>query len=113
MLSRFIFSFIFRYNYKLIREYTWSVKKNTDLEENCNFIFRDDGVYYNTLATRVRLNKRRAKGGKISNIRLAVKYRNYTRDELKQQVIHFIYHLIDFFLIVYLNRNLDVKILSR
>jgi hypothetical protein len=80
----------FRYNYKLLREYTWSVKKNTDLEENCNFIFKDDGVYYNPLATRVRLNKRRAKGGKISNIRLAVKYRNYTRDELKQQVNFFI-----------------------
>ena len=62
------------------------MKKSTGFEENCSFIFKDDGVYYNPLATRVRLNKRRSKGGKIGNIRLAVKYRNNTRDELKQQV---------------------------
>ncbi len=93
----------------MIREYTWSVKTNTGYEENYNFIFKDDGVYYNPLATRVRLNKRRAKGGKISNSRLIVKYRSYTRDETRQQVclieifFYFIFHM------GYKFRKIDLK----
>lgn len=53
-------------DYKLAREYNWSVKNkaSTGYEENYFLAFRQgEGVFYNELQTRVKLNKRRAKGG--------------------------------------------------
>jgi hypothetical protein len=48
-------SLFFRYHYKLIREYTWSVKtkSNSGYEENFYFLMKDSGVYYNQLETRL------------------------------------------------------------
>lgn len=46
---------VFRYDYKIAREYNWNVKNKASkgYEENYFFIFRDgDGVYYNELETR-------------------------------------------------------------
>ena len=76
------------YEFKLTREYTWVIKskRNDGYEENYYFIVRDDGVFYNELETRVRLNKRRSKGGKVNNTKLSVKYRPFARQELKAQV---------------------------
>uniref|UniRef100_H2YJZ3 RNA polymerase II-associated factor 1 homolog n=1 Tax=Ciona savignyi TaxID=51511 RepID=H2YJZ3_CIOSA len=53
------------YDYRLAREYNWNVKNKASkgYEENYYFVFREDGVHYNELETRVRLSKRRAKGG--------------------------------------------------
>lgn len=75
------------YDFKLAREYTWNIKSkvNSGYEENYYFIIKEDEVYYNELETRVRLSKRRTKLGKIGNTRLNVKYREYTRQELKHQ----------------------------
>lgn len=75
------------YDFKLAREYTWNIKSkvNSGYEENYYFIMKDDAVYYNELETRVRLSKRRTKLGKIANTRLSVKYRGYTKPELKNQ----------------------------
>lgn len=53
------------YEYKMAREYNWNVKSKASkgYEENYFLVFRPDGVYYNELETRVRLNKRRQKVG--------------------------------------------------
>lgn len=49
------------YEYKMAREYNWNVKSKASkgYEENYFLVFRQDGVSYNELETRVRLNKRR------------------------------------------------------
>ncbi|XP_048378421.1 RNA polymerase II-associated factor 1 homolog [Stegostoma tigrinum] len=80
------------YEYKISREYNWNVKNKASkgYEENYFFIFRDgDGVYYNELETRVRLSKRRAKGGhgvqSNTNAVLVVKHRDMNEKELEAQ----------------------------
>lgn len=58
------------YEYKMAREYNWNVKSKASkgYEENYFFVMRQDGVYYNELETRVRLNKRRQNIGQQQNI---------------------------------------------
>lgn len=53
------------YEYNMAREYNWNVKSKASkgYEENYFLVMRQDGVYYNELETRVRLNKRRQKIG--------------------------------------------------
>jgi len=78
--------------YKLAREYNWSVKNkaSTGYEENYFFAFRrGEGSFYNELQTRVKLNKRRAKGGAggITSAvsKLIVRNRESTDAELQLQ----------------------------
>ncbi|XP_069738203.1 LOW QUALITY PROTEIN: RNA polymerase II-associated factor 1 homolog [Phaenicophaeus curvirostris] len=80
------------YDYKIAREYNWNVKNKASkgYEENYFFIFREgDGVYYNELETRVRLSKRRARGGagapSGTNAVLVVKHREMNEKELEAQ----------------------------
>ena len=76
------------YEYKMAREYNWNVKSKTSkgYEENFFFLFRDDGVYYNELETRVRLSKRRLKPGQqASNSKLVVKHRPLNKNEHRMQ----------------------------
>lgn len=42
------------YDFKLTREYTWTIKSKTSTgyEENYYFIMKDNGVFYNELETR-------------------------------------------------------------
>lgn len=55
------------YEYNMAREYNWNVKSKASkgYEENYFLVMRSDGVYYNELETRVRLNKRRQKVGQL------------------------------------------------
>lgn len=57
------------YEYKMAREYNWNVKSKASkgYEENYFLVMRNDGVYYNELETRVRLNKRRNTGQQPNN----------------------------------------------
>lgn len=57
------------YEYKMAREYNWNVKSKASkgYEENYFLVMRQDGVYYNELETRVRLNKRRQNIGQQPN----------------------------------------------
>ena len=76
------------YEYKMAREYNWNVKskQSKGYEENFFFLFRDDGVYFNELETRVRLSKRRLKAGQqIGNSKLVVKHRELNKQEMKMQ----------------------------
>ncbi|VDL99182.1 unnamed protein product [Schistocephalus solidus] len=88
------------YEYELAREYNWNVKNKTmaNYEENYFFVFRNDGVFYNELETRVRLSKRRKLqqqlpgfGGERrqphsqTKTRLIVQHRDFTDDELNAQ----------------------------
>lgn len=86
------------YDYTLAREYNWNVKNKASkgYEETYFFVFKDDGVYYNELETRVRLSKRRKLGGTgsagasgvgapTSNSRLLVKHRDLNDHELRSQ----------------------------
>jgi RNA polymerase II-associated factor 1 len=78
------------YNYKLTREYGWTVKNKASkgYEENYFFLIRPgDGVYYNELETRVRLNKRRKLGQLVAltNSVLAVKHRDFNENEVSAQ----------------------------
>ena len=76
------------YEYKMAREYNWNVKSKASkgYEENFFFLFRENGVYYNELETRVRLSKRRLKAGQqISNSKLVVKHRPLNKQEHKMQ----------------------------
>merc|ERR1712141_302774 len=76
------------YEDKMAREYNWNVKSKASkgYEENFFFLFRDDGVYYNELETRVRLSKRRLKPGQqASNSKLVVTHRTLNKQELKMQ----------------------------
>lgn len=76
-------------DYKLAREYNWTVKNKAskNYEENYLFVFRDDAVTYNELETRVRLSRRRAKEGapRVANSRLVVKPRPFNEDEAAAQ----------------------------
>lgn len=58
------------YEYKMAREYNWNVKSKASkgYEENYFLVYRQDGIYYNELETRVRLNKRRQNIGHQPNI---------------------------------------------
>merc|ERR1719319_1907462 len=72
------------YEYRMAREYNWNVKSKASkgYEENFFFLFREDGVFYNELETRVRLSKRRLKAGQaISNSKLAVRHRPLKEEE--------------------------------
>merc|ERR1712083_1265448 len=61
-------------------------KASKGYEENFFFLFREDGVFYNELETRVRLSKRRLKAGQqISNSKLVVKHRPLNKQEHKMQ----------------------------
>nr|XP_018670805.1 RNA polymerase II-associated factor 1 homolog [Ciona intestinalis] len=79
------------YDYRLAREYNWNVKNKASkgYEENYYFIFREEGVYYNELETRVRLSKRRAKGGggiqAATDAVLAVRHRMLNDQEVAAQ----------------------------
>jgi len=80
------------YEYKLAREYNWNVKNKAikGFEENYFFVFREnEGVFYNELQTRVRLNKRRGLGGaggvSSSVSKLVVKNRDPTENEIRLQ----------------------------
>ncbi|XP_013116528.1 RNA polymerase II-associated factor 1 homolog [Stomoxys calcitrans] len=76
------------YEYKIAREYNWNVKSKASkgYEENYFFVMRHDGVYYNELETRVRLNKRRMKvGQQPSNTKLVVKHRPLEANEHRMQ----------------------------
>merc|ERR550534_3654074 len=76
------------YEYKMAREYNWNVKSKASkgYEENFFFLFREDGVFYNELETRVRLSKRRLKAGQqISNSKLVVRHRTLNKQEMKMQ----------------------------
>lgn len=76
------------YDYKLAREYNWTVKNKASkgYEENYFLVMREDGVYYNELETRVRLSRRRAKEGqKVGNSRLVVTHREQTEAEVAVQ----------------------------
>lgn len=57
------------YEYKMAREYNWNVKSKASkgYEENYFLVMRQDGVYYDELETRVRLNKRRQTIGQQPN----------------------------------------------
>ncbi|KAL1246284.1 RNA polymerase II-associated factor [Trichinella spiralis] len=76
------------FDFKLLREYNWSVKNKASVgyEENHFFSFRDGRAYYNELETRVRLNRRRVKDGHVHsavpNSRLIVRYRDFNDQEL-------------------------------
>ncbi|KAF6204813.1 hypothetical protein GE061_018975 [Apolygus lucorum] len=72
------------YEYKIAREYNWNVKTKASkgYEENYFLVFRQEGVYFNELETRVRLSKRRQKAGQPpNNTRLVVKHRPMDANE--------------------------------
>ncbi|XP_051168630.1 RNA polymerase II-associated factor 1 homolog [Leptopilina boulardi] len=76
------------YDYKMAREYNWNVKSKSSkgYEENYFLVMREDGVYYNELETRVRLNKRRQKAGQQpNNTRLVVRHRVLNATEFRMQ----------------------------
>ncbi|XP_013385685.1 RNA polymerase II-associated factor 1 homolog [Lingula anatina] len=78
------------YDYVLAREYNWNVKNKASkgYEETYFFVFKEDGVYYNELETRVRLSKRRklTEGPAPTNkSRLIVKHRPINEQELAAQ----------------------------
>uniref|UniRef100_T1JIF2 RNA polymerase II-associated factor 1 homolog n=1 Tax=Strigamia maritima TaxID=126957 RepID=T1JIF2_STRMM len=78
------------YDYKMAREYNWNVKNKASkgYEENYFFVFRETGVYYNELETKVRLSKRRVKAGvQPNNSRLIVKHRPLNAQEFKLQEV--------------------------
>lgn len=73
--------------YKLAREYNWTVNKDESTkgyEEKYFIVWRDGHVYYNELGTRVKLAKRRYKGKKRNKIKLIVKPRELSEPELQQ-----------------------------
>lgn len=74
----------------MAREYNWNVKSKTSkgYEENYFFIFSENGVFYNELETRVRLNKRRSKtDAHATNSKLVVRHRPLSDQEFKTQEI--------------------------
>ncbi|SPP84566.1 RNA polymerase II-associated factor 1 homolog [Drosophila guanche] len=76
------------YEYKIAREYNWNVKTKASkgYEENYFFVMRQDGIYYNELETRVRLNKRRVKvGQQPNNTKLVVHHRPLEAVEHRMQ----------------------------
>ncbi|XP_071078793.1 RNA polymerase II-associated factor 1 homolog [Haliotis cracherodii] len=76
------------YEYMLAREYNWNVKNKLSkgYEETYFFVFRESGVYYDELETRVRLSKRRKTGGgQVAKSRLVVKHRDLNDKEVSAQ----------------------------
>ncbi|KAK3708229.1 hypothetical protein RRG08_023638 [Elysia crispata] len=76
------------YEYLLAREYNWNVKNKLSkgYEETYFFVFREDGIYYNELETRVRLSKRRKTMSTAQlKSRLVVKHRELNDKELAAQ----------------------------
>lgn len=76
------------YDYTLAREYNWNVKNKLSrgYEETYFFVFREDGMFYNELETRVRLSKRRKTGGaQMAKSRLIVKHREVNEREIAAQ----------------------------
>lgn len=65
VVSEVLYDDDMEYEYNMAREYNWNVKSKASkgYEENYFLVMRHDGVYYNELETRVRLNKRRQKIG--------------------------------------------------
>ena len=76
------------YEYKMTREYTWSIKNKATrgYDQNYFFILRDGTFHYNELETRVKLTKRRSKNSNTTNSYLVVKHRPMDESELKTQV---------------------------
>ena len=78
----------------MFREYNWNVKSKASkgYEENFFFLFREEGVFYNELETRVRLSKRRLKAGQhIGNSKLVVKHRALNKQEAKMQRYRYLF----------------------
>ncbi|PVD25632.1 hypothetical protein C0Q70_13291 [Pomacea canaliculata] len=78
------------YEYLLAREYNWNVKNKLTkgYEETYFFVFREDGVYYNELETRVRLSKRRKLGHqRMAKSWLVVKHRPLNEKEESAQEV--------------------------
>lgn len=78
------------YEYSLAREYNWNVKNKLSkgYEETYFFVFREDGVFYNELETRVRLNKRRKLGSqRMPKSWLEVKHRELNDKEMQAQSV--------------------------
>lgn len=77
------------YEYKQTRDYTWAVKNksNRGYDQNYFFVTREDAVYYNELETRVKLTKRRNKGGPTAKSKLLLKHRDMSEQESKTQLI--------------------------
>ncbi|XP_076464855.1 RNA polymerase II-associated factor 1 homolog [Babylonia areolata] len=78
------------YEYLLAREYNWNVKNKLSkgYEETYFFVFREDGVFYNELETRVRLSKRRKLGSqRMPKSWLEVKHRELNEKELQAQEV--------------------------
>ncbi|KAJ6640617.1 RNA polymerase II-associated factor 1 like [Pseudolycoriella hygida] len=76
------------YEYNMAREYNWNVKSKASkgYEENYFLVMRQDGVYYNELETRVRLNKRRQKVGQPqTNTKLVVRHIPLNAAEYRMQ----------------------------
>ncbi|OXA56800.1 RNA polymerase II-associated factor 1 homolog [Folsomia candida] len=76
------------YEYRMAREYNWNVKTKATkgYEETYFFVMRDNGIFYNELETRVRLNKRRTRGpNQQLNTRLCVKHVPLTASDYKFQ----------------------------
>lgn len=78
------------YEYRLTKEYNWNVKNKASkgYEETYFFVIRPgDGVFYNEIETRVRLNKRRTRAKSAMNSKLMVKHRDMTEDEIYAQEV--------------------------
>ncbi|KAK7104711.1 RNA polymerase II-associated factor 1 homolog [Littorina saxatilis] len=78
------------YEYLLAREYNWNVKNKLSkgYEETYFFVFREDGVFYNELETRVRLSKRRKLGSqRMPKSWLEVKHRELNSKEEQAQEV--------------------------
>ncbi|KAI2806150.1 RNA polymerase-associated factor [Blomia tropicalis] len=78
------------YEYLLNNEFNWNFKNiqsETKKGEHYFFIWRNDSIYYNELATRVRLTKRRLvrKKGPLLTSKLIVKHRPMNEQELNIQ----------------------------
>ncbi|KHN80192.1 RNA polymerase II-associated factor 1 -like protein [Toxocara canis] len=77
----------YTYEYYSVRDYNWLVRnKSTKGYEQDNFLFsfRDTGVYYNELETRVSLTRRKAKRSR-QQTKLMVRNRAYDENELATQ----------------------------
>ncbi|XP_011402726.1 PREDICTED: RNA polymerase II-associated factor 1 homolog [Amphimedon queenslandica] len=78
------------YEYSLSRDYNWNVKNKASkgYEESYFFVVRPgEGVYYNEIETRVRLNKRRMKTKSAMNSKLLVRHREMTQEEKYAQTV--------------------------
>jgi RNA polymerase II-associated factor 1 len=72
------------YEYVMAKDYNWTVKSKASkgYEESYFFVVRPgNGVFYNEIETRIRLNKRRQKSKSLSNTKFIVQHRQLTEDE--------------------------------